>query len=64
MLDGDRCRADGRNGSRRVAPANELSEDERQQILAIANRPEFVNSLSGPILPTLAVGWGQRSLFR
>jgi putative transposase len=47
-------KVDGRKGSRRTAPANKLSEDERQQILAIANSAEFASSPPSQIVPTLA----------
>jgi putative transposase len=46
--------ADGRKGSRRVAPANKLSEDERQQIILVANSAEFASSPPSQIVPTLA----------
>ena len=49
-----RQQADGRQGSRRVAPANKLSEDERRQILNVANSPEFASSPPSQIVPTLA----------
>jgi putative transposase len=52
--DSDNAKVDGRKGSRRVAPANKLSEDERRQILAIANSPEFASSPPSQIGPTLA----------
>ncbi len=52
--DSDNAQVDGRKGSHRVAPANKLSEDERQQILAIANNPEFASSPPSQIVPTLA----------
>lgn len=45
---------DGSKGSRRVAPANKLSEEERQHILAVANSPEFASSRPSQIVPTLA----------
>lgn len=54
MQDGDEGQVDGRKGSRRVAPANKLSEDERQQILKVANSPEFASSPPSQIVPTLA----------
>lgn len=54
MRDGDGNPKDGRKGSRRVAPANKLSEDERRQILTIANSPEFASSPPSQIVPTLA----------
>jgi putative transposase len=56
--DSDNAKVDGRKGSRRVAPANKLSEDERRQILAIANSPEFASSPPSQIVPTLA-DWGE-----
>lgn len=48
------ARTDGRKGCRRTAPANKLSEDERQQILAVANSAEFASSPPSQIVPTLA----------
>ncbi|MFM9436963.1 hypothetical protein ACFDR9_004050, partial [Janthinobacterium sp. CG_23.3] len=36
LLEAGSGQGDGRKGSRRVAPANKLSEDERQQILLVA----------------------------
>ena len=54
MRDGDGNPKDGRKGSRRVAPANKLSEDERRQILKIANSPEFASRPPSQIVPTLA----------
>ena len=44
---------DGRRGSRRIAPANKLSEEERQQILAVANSAEFASSPPSQMVPTL-----------
>ncbi|MBC7452913.1 MAG: helix-turn-helix domain-containing protein [Massilia sp.] len=46
--------ADRRKGSRRVAPANKLSEQERAEILAVANSGEFASSPPSQIVPTLA----------
>ena len=54
MRGGDGNPTDGRKGSRRVAPANKLSEDERRQILKVANSPEFASSPPSQIVPTLA----------
>jgi transposase InsO family protein len=54
VLGDDGGRKDGRKGSRRVAPANKLSEDERRKILKVANSPEFASSPPGQIVPTLA----------
>ena len=45
---------DRRKGSRRVAPANKLSEEERPQILEVANSPEFASQPPSQIVPTLA----------
>lgn len=45
---------DGRKGSRRVSPANKLSEEERQQILLVANSAEFASNPPSQIVPTLA----------
>jgi putative transposase len=48
-------KADGRKAaSRQRTPANRLSEAERQQILAIANEPEFANLPPSQIVPILA----------
>jgi transposase InsO family protein len=53
--DGDSDRlADGRKGSRRVAPANKLSDEERRQIVLVANSAEFASSPPSQIVPTLA----------
>lgn len=46
-------KVDGRKGSRRTAPANKLSEDERQQILVVANSVEFASLPPSQIVPTL-----------
>ena len=48
-------KADGRKqaGQQRV-PANKLTEDERRQILAIANEPEFAHMPPSQIVPILA----------
>jgi transposase InsO family protein len=46
--------ADQRKGSRRTAPANKLSEDERAAVLAVANSGEFASSPPSQIVPTLA----------
>lgn len=52
---GDRAGlADGRKGSRRVAPANKLSDEERQRIVLLANSAEFASSPPSQIVPTLA----------
>ena len=45
---------DGRKGSRRTAPANKLSEEERQRIVQVANSAEFASSPPSQIVPTLA----------
>lgn len=45
--------ADGRKGSRHTAPANKLSDDERRQILAVANSAEFASCPPSQIVPTL-----------
>jgi putative transposase len=48
-------KADGRQGAaQRREPANKLSVQERQQILAIANQPEFAHLPPSPIVPALA----------
>jgi putative transposase len=54
--EGDTGRADGRKGSRRVAPANKLSEGERQAILLVVNSAEFASSPPSQIVPTLDRG--------
>ena len=51
---GGNGKADGRKGSRRTAPSNKLSEEERQQILVVANSAEFASSPPSQIVPTLA----------
>ena len=51
--DGGSGQTDRRKGSKRVAPANKLSEDERQQILMVANSAEFASSPPSQIVPTL-----------
>ena len=43
--------ADGRKGRRQSAPANKLSDDERAQILAVANSSEFASSPPSQIVP-------------
>jgi len=45
---------DGRKGCRRVAPANKLSQAEREEILVLVNSPEFASSPASQIVPTLA----------
>jgi putative transposase len=48
-------KADGRQqAAARREPANKLSEHERQQILEIANAPEFAALPPSQIVPTLA----------
>ena len=47
-------KADGRLSTRRANPANKLGEDERQQILAVANSAEFASLPPSQIVPTLA----------
>ncbi len=48
-------KADGRKAAAaQREPANKLSEHERQQILAIANEPEFAHLAPNQIVPTLA----------
>lgn len=53
MRDGGVGQVGGRKGSR-AAPANKLSEDERRQILTVANSIEFASSAPSQIVPTLA----------
>lgn len=50
----DAVMADSRTTSTRPAPANKLSEDERAQILAVANSEEFASLPPTQIVPTLA----------
>lgn len=52
--EGGNGEVDGRKGSRRIAPANKLSDEERQHILVIANSTEFASSPPSQIVPTLA----------
>lgn len=48
-------KADGRKpAAQQREPANKLSEDERRQILAIANEPEFARMPPSQIVPILA----------
>ena len=47
-------KADSRTTSERPEPANKLSEDERAQILAVANSEEFASLPPSQIVPTLA----------
>jgi transposase InsO family protein len=51
--DGGASSADGRKGAQRGAPANKLSEDERAEILAVANSEEFASLPPSQIVPTL-----------
>lgn len=53
MHDGT-VRDDGRKDAIRAAPANKLSEEERAQILTVANSPEFASLPPSQIVPTLA----------
>lgn len=46
--------ADGRPTAERPAPANKLSDGERQEILAVVNRPEFASLPPSQIVPALA----------
>jgi transposase InsO family protein len=46
--------ADGRVGGVRPAPANKLSEEERQAVLAAANRPDCASLTPHQIVPKLA----------
>jgi putative transposase len=46
--------SDGRKHARRAAPANKLSEEERMQILTVANSAEFASLPPSQIVPTLA----------
>lgn len=45
--------ADGRKTASRVAPANKLSEDERQAVLAVVNSAEFASLPPSQIVPAL-----------
>ena len=45
---------DGRPGAVRAAPSNKLSEKEREQVLAIANRPDYASLAPHQIVPRLA----------
>lgn len=47
-------KADSRTTSERPEPANKLSEDERAQILSVANSEEFASLPPSQIVPTLA----------
>jgi transposase InsO family protein len=50
----DAVAADRRTTSTRPEPANKLSDDERAQILAVANSEEFASLPPSQIVPTLA----------
>jgi len=50
----DAVTADSRTTSARPEPANKLSDDERAQILAVANSEEFASLPPSQIVPTLA----------
>jgi transposase InsO family protein len=50
----DAVAADSRPTSARPEPANKLSEDERSEILAVANSEEFASLPPSQIVPTLA----------
>ncbi|CAP63924.1 transposase, IS3 family (plasmid) [Cupriavidus taiwanensis LMG 19424] len=54
VREGDEVVADARTTTERPAPANKLSEAERQQILAVANSVEFASLPPSQIVPTLA----------
>jgi transposase InsO family protein len=47
-------KVDGRPGALRPEPANRLSAEERQQVLAVCHRPEFASLPPGQIVPRLA----------
>ena len=53
-ISGGTAKIDGRRGSRRQVPANKLSDEERQQILNIANSAEFASRPPSQIVPALA----------
>jgi putative transposase len=46
--------SDGRLTTKRPAPANKLSEDERQQILTVCNKPLYAHLPPYQIVPRLA----------
>ncbi len=54
VRDGDEVVADARTTTERPAPANKLSEPERQQILEVANSVEFASLPPSQIVPMLA----------
>lgn len=54
MREGGVDSCDGRKDASRPAPANKLSEAERQRILEVANSPEFASQPPSQIVPTLA----------
>lgn len=47
-------REDGRPGAARSAPANSLSADERERVLAVCHHPEYADQPPGQIVPALA----------
>ena len=53
VRDGGASSIDGRKGAQRGPPANKLSEDERAEILAVANSEEFASLPPSQIVPTL-----------
>lgn len=52
--DDDVLTSDGRKHAARVAPANRLSDDERAQLLSVANSAEFASLPPSQIVPALA----------
>ena len=50
----DAVMADSRTTSTRPTPANKLSDEERAQILAVANSEKFASLPPSQIVPTLA----------
>lgn len=52
--EGEATHEDGRPLAKRCEPAHKLSEEERQQVLAICNSPRFADLPPGQIVPRLA----------
>ena len=51
---GGGLKADGRPDAERPAPANKLSDEERQSVLKICHQPEYASLPPGQIVPRLA----------
>lgn len=52
--DGEEIKSDGRAQAQRPAPANRLSEEERQAVLEVCNQPAYRSQPPSQIVPALA----------